>query len=77
MIAAGDGHATVVKMLLADQHVDPTITDLVESLTALNYAIEGGVFEYTIPVWELLLTDLRVTSIPPDVDREEALIPIK
>ena len=74
MISAGDGHATVVKMLLADQHVDPTMTDWVEGWTALNYAIEGGVYKYTIPVLELLLADHRVTRVPPDEDREEDCI---
>lgn len=74
MIAAGEGHATVVKMLLADQHVDPTMIDWVEGWTALNYAIEGGVYKYTIPVLELLLADHRVTRVPPDEDREEACI---
>ena len=74
MIAAWKRHTLVVEMLLADPRVNPKMTDWVEGSTALDYAFDGGRFDYNIPVLELLLADHRVTRVLPDEDREEDCI---
>ena len=72
MIAAWKRHTLVVEMLLP--RVNPKMTDWVEGSTALDYAIDGGRFDYNIPVLELLLADHRVTRVSPDEDRVEDCI---